>query len=152
MFRLSALYRYPIKSSAAESLERVALDALGVVGDRRWMAVDTETGRFFTQRLLPQLGRIQARWAAPEVLRLNAPGMSELSLEVPAADANLRGVTVWRDTLQAPDAGDAAADWLTLPRPPDAPGAHSRRARGRSIPATPSRGRRCISPTVSRCC
>ncbi|HBO0459706.1 TPA: MOSC N-terminal beta barrel domain-containing protein, partial [Pseudomonas aeruginosa] len=56
MFRLSALYRYPIKSSAAESLERVALDALGVVGDRRWMAVDTETGRFFTQRLLPQLG------------------------------------------------------------------------------------------------
>ena len=55
MFRLSALYRYPIKSSAAESLERVALDALGVVGDRRWMAVDTETGRFFTQRLLPQL-------------------------------------------------------------------------------------------------
>ncbi|VFT39280.1 molybdenum cofactor sulfurase [Pseudomonas aeruginosa] len=113
MFRLSALYRYPIKSSAAESLERVALDALGVVGDRRWMAVDTETGRFFTQRLLPQLGRIQARWAAPEVLRLNAPGMSELSLEVPAADANLRGVTVWRDTLQAPDAGDAAADWLT---------------------------------------
>ncbi|MBF3060113.1 MOSC domain-containing protein, partial [Pseudomonas aeruginosa] len=107
MFRLSALYRYPIKSSAAESLERVALDALGVVGDRRWMAVDTETGRFFTQRLLPQLGRIQARWAAPEVLRLNAPGMSELSLEVPAADANLRGVTVWRDTLQAPDAGDA---------------------------------------------
>ncbi|MDY1447406.1 MOSC domain-containing protein [Pseudomonas aeruginosa] len=113
MFRLSALYRYPIKSSAAESLERVALDALGVVGDRRWMAVDTETGRFFTQRLLPQLGRIQARWAAPEVLRLNAPGMSELSLEVPAADANLRGVTVWRDTLQAPDAGDAAADWMT---------------------------------------
>ena len=42
MFRLSALYRYPIKSSAAESLERVALDALGVVGDRRWMAVDTK--------------------------------------------------------------------------------------------------------------
>lgn len=153
MFRLSALYRYPIKSSAAESLERVALDALGVVGDRRWMAVDTETGRFFTQRLLPQLGRIQARWAAPEVLRLNAPGMSELSLEVPAADANLRGVTVWRDTLQAPDAGDAAADWLTrfLGRPTRL--VHiPERARGRSIPATPNRGRRCISPTVSRCC
>ncbi len=113
MFRLSALYRYPIKSSAAESLERVALDALGVVGDRRWMAVDTETGRFFTQRLLPQLGRIQARWAAPEVLRLNAPGMSELSLEVPASGA----CKVSRQTVTprrlASAAGDAAADWMT---------------------------------------
>ena len=78
--------------------------------------------------------------------------MSELSLEVPAADTNLRGVTVWRDTLQAPDAGDAAADWLTrfLGRPTRL--VHIPEARARSIPATPNRGRRCISPTVSRCC
>ena len=65
MFRLSALYRYPIKSSAAESLG-ASLDALGVVGDRRWMAV-VETGRFFTQRLLRSWGVSERAGRRPEV-------------------------------------------------------------------------------------
>ena len=28
-------------------------------------------------------------------------------------DDALRGVTIWRDSLQVPDAGEAAADWLS---------------------------------------
>jgi uncharacterized protein YcbX len=32
---------------------------------------------------------------------------------VPPADDALRGVTIWRDTLRVPDAGDAAAAWLS---------------------------------------
>jgi uncharacterized protein YcbX len=32
---------------------------------------------------------------------------------VPAADEDLRGVTLWRDTLRVPDAGSAAAAWLS---------------------------------------
>lgn len=93
MLRLSTLYRYPTKSPITEPLECAALDTLGAIGNRCWMTVDTETRRFFTQRLLPQLGRIQARRVASEVLRLDTPGISELSLEVPTVDANLCGVT-----------------------------------------------------------
>ena len=59
---LSGLYRYPLKSAAGESLRETDLDALGVVGDRRWMVVDAATGRFLTQRLLPQMSQLQARW------------------------------------------------------------------------------------------
>ena len=108
---LSGLYRYPLKSAAGESLKETDLDALGVVGDRRWMVVDAATGRFLTQRLLPQMSQLQARWQGTEQLLLNAPGMSELRVALPNQRAELRGVTIWRDSLQVPDAGEAAALW-----------------------------------------
>lgn len=114
MFTLSELYRYPVKSTAFEPLESVRLDALGVQGDRRWMVVEAANGRFLTQRLLPQMGRIEARWQNDfRALCLSAPGMDDLTVSVPGGDDNLRGVIIWRDMLQVPDAGDAAAQWLS---------------------------------------
>jgi uncharacterized protein YcbX len=114
MYSLSELYRYPVKSTAYESLESVHLDALGLEGDRRWMVVEAANGRFLTQRLLPQMGRIEARWQEGfSTLRLRGPGMDDLLVEVPGSDENLRGVMIWRDMLQVPDAGDAAAQWLS---------------------------------------
>ncbi|HUE94874.1 MOSC domain-containing protein [Pseudomonas sp.] len=110
---LSGLYRYPLKSAAGESLKEIGLDALGVAGDRRWMVVDAGTGRFLTQRLLPQMSQVQARWQGTEQLLLSAPGMSELRVALPNQGAELRGVTIWRDNLQVPDAGEAAALWLS---------------------------------------
>lgn len=94
-------------------LKESVLDALGVSGDRRWMVVDAATGRFLTQRLLPQMSQLQARWQGTEQLLLNAPGMSELRVALPDQHAELRGVTIWRDSLQVPDAGEAAALWLS---------------------------------------
>ena len=119
MLRLSGLYRYPLKSAAGESLSQVTLDALGVVGDRRWMIVDAASGRFLTQRLLPQLTQLKAQWQDAEALRLSVAGRPSLLVAVPDAAAQLRGVTVWSDSLQVPDAGDAAALWLSdwLQRP-----------------------------------
>jgi uncharacterized protein YcbX len=32
---------------------------------------------------------------------------------LPASDAELRGVTIWRDTLRVPDAGDEAGAWVS---------------------------------------
>ncbi|MCP1624537.1 MOSC domain-containing protein [Pseudomonas nitroreducens] len=114
MYSLSELYRYPVKSTAYESLGSVRLDALGLEGDRRWMVVEAANGRFLTQRLLPQMGRIEARWQDGfGALLLRAPGMDDLLVEVPGSDENLRGVMIWRDMLQVPDAGDGAAQWLS---------------------------------------
>lgn len=111
--RLSGLYRYPLKSAAGESLQETGLDALGVLGDRRWMVVDSESGRFLTQRLLPQMTQLRARWQGSEQLLLSAPGMADVLVPVPGPQAALRGVTIWRDSLQVPDAGEAAALWLS---------------------------------------
>lgn len=113
MLHLSGLYRYPLKSAAGEALHETTLDALGVQGDRRWMVVDAETGRFLTQRLLAQMTQLQARWLDSTHLQLSAPGMADLPVAVPDTEAPLRGVTIWRDSLQVPDAGDQAAQWLS---------------------------------------
>ena len=111
--QLSALYRYPLKSARGEALAVSPLDILGLRGDRRWMLVDPASGRFLTQRLLPQLSQLTALYNADGGLRLSAPGFSSLDVPLPAAQQDLRGVTVWRDSLRVPDAGDAAAEWLS---------------------------------------
>lgn len=110
---LSELYRYPVKSGRAQSLQTAAVGLLGVQGDRRWMVVEEENGRFLTQRAWPQLGQIDAREDDSGQLLLQAPGQDLLQVPVPPADDALRGVTIWRDTLRVPDAGDAAAAWLS---------------------------------------
>ncbi len=111
--QLSALYRYPLKSARGESLARSPLEALGLRGDRRWMLVEPESGRFLTQRLLPQMSQLTALYNADGGLSLSAPGFGSLEVALPGPDEGLRGVTIWRDSLRVPDAGDAAAEWLS---------------------------------------
>ncbi|VVO33013.1 MOSC domain-containing protein [Pseudomonas fluorescens] len=113
MLRLSALYRYPLKSGKGEPLQQVSLDKLGLDGDRRWMLVDEASGRFLTQRAVPQMSQLSALWNAAGGLSLSAPGLSPIEVPLPAADAQLRGVTIWRDTLRVPDAGDEAGAWVS---------------------------------------
>ena len=113
MLRLSALYRYPLKSGKAEALQQIGLDKLGLDGDRRWMLVDEASERFLTQRADPKMSQLSALWNATGGLTLSAQGFEALDVAVPDPDTDLRGVTIWRDTLRVPDAGDAAADWLS---------------------------------------
>lgn len=110
---LSSLYRYPLKSASAEALDEVHSDALGLIGDRRWMVVDAVTGKFLTQRVLPLMALLQARWSGEQTLHLEAPGMDSLLVAVPDSAQNRRGVVIWSEALQAPDAGEAAGQWLT---------------------------------------
>ncbi|VVO20622.1 MOSC domain-containing protein [Pseudomonas fluorescens] len=113
MLRLSALYRYPLKSGKGEPLQQVRLDKLGLDGDRRWMLVDEASGRFLTQRAVPQMSQLSALWNAAGGLSLSACGLSPIEVPLPTADAQLRGVTIWRDTLRVPDAGDEAGAWVS---------------------------------------
>lgn len=109
---LSSLYRFPLKSAAGEALQQAHSDALGLVGDRRWMVVDADSGRFLTQRALPRMALLRARWLGDAALQLDAPQMPTLSVPLPSAD-ELRGVLIWRNSTRVPDAGDAAAAWLS---------------------------------------
>jgi uncharacterized protein YcbX len=113
MLRLSALYRYPLKSGKGEILQQVGLDKLGLDGDRRWMLVDEASGRFLTQRAVAQMSQLSALCNAEGGLTLSAPGHSPIDVDLPDSDAQLRGVTIWRDSLRVPDAGDAAAAWVS---------------------------------------
>ena len=111
---LSSLYRYPLKSGSAELLEAGRCDELGLSGDRRWMVVDANSGKFLTQRAQPEMALLKARWEDEAALLMSAPGMDPLKVPVPdAQSAAARGVLIWRESLQVPDAGDVAAQWLT---------------------------------------
>ena len=110
---LSELYRYPVKSGQAQCLQGSPVGLLGLQGDRRWMIVEEENGRFLTQRAWPQLGQLKASASQTGELLLELPGQAPLPVAVPAADDALRGVTIWRDTLRVPDAGDEVAAWLS---------------------------------------
>lgn len=110
---LSALYRYPLKSGIAEGLQASAVDMLGLQGDRRWMLVDEVSGRFLTQRAVARMSQLQALYTPNGGLRLSTAGQPALSVALPHDDQDLRGVTIWKDTLRVPDAGDEAAAWLS---------------------------------------
>ena len=113
MLRLSALYRYPLKSGKGEILQQASLDKLGLEGDRRWMLVDEASGRFLSQRVVGQMSQLSALWNAEGGLTLGAPGRSPIDIALPGSDAELRGVTIFRDSLRVPDAGDEAGAWVS---------------------------------------
>lgn len=114
MLHLSALYRFPLKSCKAEVLQQASFDELGMTGDRRWMLVDEASGRFLTQRALPHMSQLSALLNEGGGVILRAPGFTALDVPVPQnIEQSLRGVTVWRDTLRVPDAGDEAARWVS---------------------------------------
>ncbi|MGH8440079.1 MAG: MOSC domain-containing protein, partial [Pseudomonas sp.] len=111
--QLSALYRYPLKSARGQALQSSSLGLLGLDGDRRWMLVERDNGRFLSQRAYPQMSQLTALYGVDGELTLEAPGRPVLKVTVPQADSDLRGVTIWRDTFRVPDAGDGAAQWLS---------------------------------------
>jgi uncharacterized protein YcbX len=73
--------------------------------------VDSQ-GKFLQQRVLPQMSRVQAGWRGDGCLTIDAPGMPSLQVAVPQAGPR-QTVTVWRDTISALDAGNAAAAWFS---------------------------------------
>ena len=109
---VKALYQFPIKGGAGNSLMQSAITEVGLQYDRQWLFVD-ETGRFMTQRQIPHLVWVNAQ-ASPAGLLLNAP--NQTALIVPWAqpdDHNTVSVQIWHDVVTAIDCGDSAAQWIT---------------------------------------
>ena len=77
------------------------------------MLVDEASVRFLTQRAEAKMSQLSALWNAQGGLTLSAPGHVALDVPLPEEDTDLRGVTILRDTLRVPDAGHAAARWLS---------------------------------------
>jgi uncharacterized protein YcbX len=113
MPRVTGLYLYPVKALRGCAVPAADIDALGFVGDRRFLVVD-DSGTFLTQRTIPRMARISAQ-LANGALVLSADGAGRISVPTASdASAPLRIVSVWKSTgLQAEDCGPAAAAWLS---------------------------------------
>ena len=113
MIHLSSILVYPVKSCRGIPLTESAFGPDGLTHDREFLVVDAED-RFLTQRTVPRMALVETA-LAPDALVLRAPGMEELHVpwQFSGGSADERPVTIWRDTVQAMHAGDAAADWFT---------------------------------------
>jgi len=110
---LSGLFIYPVKSLRGCAVESATIDALGLVGDRRFLLVD-ESGLFLTQRTIPRMALVAAELADDDlVLRADGAGSIAVPLR-PRAPSKHRTVSIWRSHgLLAEDCGREAAAWLT---------------------------------------
>lgn len=105
--RLSAIYRYPVKSCRGLSVPETELDDYGVAGDRRWMVVDPK-GRFLSQRRFPRMALIGAHERG-DGLVLSAPGMGDIEVTPGGTAWQAR---VWGDDVAVLDCGLKPARWL----------------------------------------
>jgi uncharacterized protein YcbX len=110
---LSGLFLYPVKSLRGCVVASAELDALGLVGDRRFLVVD-ETGKFFTQRSHPRMARVTTALDPTHLTLATSPTQSIRVALAPDPTAPLRTVSVWKsENLLAEDCGDAAAAFLS---------------------------------------
>lgn len=110
---LTGLFLYPVKSLRGIAVREAAVDDLGLVGDRRFLVVDP-TGKFLTQRVLPEMARVSTNLDATHLtLAAEGRGAIRVPLHEPE-DPVLRSVSVWSsEGLRAEDCGPAAARWLS---------------------------------------
>jgi MOSC domain-containing protein len=109
--RVSSVHIYPVKGCHRVDLDRAMVEPWGLAGDRRWLIVDTDTGRAVTQRDTTRLTQLRPRLTSAGLL-VKAPGWPALVVP-PPVDGELTEVTVWSFTGAAALAGAAADDWLT---------------------------------------
>ncbi|KAJ2104379.1 hypothetical protein IW146_008654 [Coemansia sp. RSA 922] len=116
---VSALYTYPIKSCQPTSLSSSLVSETGLLYDRLWILTDAKSGRFVTQRQVPQLALIKVSIdTKSSTLELSAPSMpTTLQLPLhpqPGVDLGEQyKVRIWYDDVYGRCCGEAAQAWLT---------------------------------------
>ncbi len=109
--RLTELTIYPIKSCGPVAVEAATVEPRGLVGDRRYMLVDSR-GRFLTQRQHPRMALLNVA-ATPRGLRVTAPDADPLDLSPPPGEGLERRVRVWDSELPATLADEYINAWFT---------------------------------------
>ena len=108
---VTGMWRYPLKSGAAEPLTTTRVQLEGLEGDRRYMVATSTDGKFVTQRRQPALATVRMSLQGSQ-LTLSAPGEVPLTVAAQRGRATVNG-SVWGDALQLVDQGRAAAVWIT---------------------------------------
>jgi uncharacterized protein len=110
---IRGLFVYPVKSCGAIALDHAQLETQGLSWDRHWMVVDA-TGRFVSQREYAAMARIVPAFVEDGV-QLTMEGIDKpLLLPFQPRGNEVRvSATVWKDTFDALDEGDEAAQWFT---------------------------------------
>ena len=109
MISVSELIIYPIKSCAGTHVDDFMLDRFGPMHDRRWMIIDSESQQV-TQREIAELALIRPSLTSSG-LHIEFKGQS-ITVHRPVGGVP-QAVQIWADSVQAIDAGDRVAQWLS---------------------------------------
>lgn len=108
---LAGLFRYPVKSTAGESLARGVIGEEGLENDRRYMVVKPD-GSFITARTHPQLQRVVAQ-PLPGGLALAHAALGEVTAHEEEFTAASFATGVWDDAFAALTTTPALDDWFS---------------------------------------
>ncbi|WP_110602468.1 MOSC domain-containing protein [Salinicola lusitanus] len=108
---LSAIYRYPIKSTAGSSLRHARVEEEGVVGDRRFMVVKPD-GTFITARTHPGLQRVRAQFDG-ERLTLTHDALPPVDVAREEFSGHPFDTQVWADAFTATTTHTSLDEWFS---------------------------------------
>ena len=109
--RVQSLHTYPVKGCYRLDHDRAEVEPWGLRGDRRWLIVDADTGRFVSQREHAGLTQLHPSLESPGLV-IRAPGRPPLEVAQPVAGERV-DVSVWRFEGVAAAAGAVADEWLS---------------------------------------
>ncbi|MEU0675404.1 MOSC N-terminal beta barrel domain-containing protein [Streptomyces sp. NPDC006172] len=108
---LLSLHIHPVKAFRGVSLREAVVEPWGLAGDRRWALID-DGGKVVTQRQQPRLAQAAAELLPGGGLRLSAPGLEPLTVEVPEPLGTV-SMEIFRDKVEAVVADAAAHAWCS---------------------------------------
>ena len=111
MIQVTDIYIYPVKSLKGIPLKEAETGLRGFKYDREWMITDSDY-HFLTQREIEAMATITVS-IAKDFLLLESSKGNELKINLNAKRGESVQVSVWRDTCNAYDEGEAASYWLT---------------------------------------
>ena len=111
MIQVTDIYIYPVKSLKGIPLKEAETGSRGFKYDREWMITDSDY-QFLTQREIEAMATITVSIAKDFLLLQSSKG-NELKIDLSAKREGSVQVSVWRDTCDAFDEGEAASYWLT---------------------------------------
>lgn len=108
---LTAIHRYPVKSTAGHSLDRASVEEEGLLHDRRFMVVRPD-GTFITARTHPQLQRIRTGFDG-ECLTLDHETQAPLEIFCERFAGERLATAVWGDSFDAHTTHDSVDTWFS---------------------------------------
>ena len=112
--KVTALWIYPVKSLAGQSISEAELQTRGFADDRRWMLVD-ENGRFISQREHAHLARWQARLEVDTLFLKQLDTGVEIRVPQARAEAGPQLVVqIWQDQVVAREVTTVPAEVLKV--------------------------------------
>lgn len=98
---VSQLWRYPVKSMIGRRVDRIEVDACGVVGDRTWAVRDLERGGIRGAKKIGGLMRFAARDAGGGDVEITLPGGDTVLTSDAEADERISSALGHRVRLEA---------------------------------------------------